>query len=143
MAEQTVLIVEDEEKIADLLRDYLRQEGFATHWIARGDEVADWVRNKSPDLVLLDIMLPGRDGLAVIAELRAFTNVPVILVTARIEEIDRVLGLELGADDYVCKPSVDERWLHGSKPFCGDCWPRPRSLMAVTEESPSIVNGSK
>jgi two-component system response regulator BaeR len=99
-----VLIVEDEPKIAELLRDYLQQSHYATHVIDNGDMVDDWVRNNNPDIVLLDLMLPGKDGLAVCRELRSHTDVPIIMVTARVEEIDRLLGLELGADDYVCKP---------------------------------------
>ncbi len=99
-----VLIVEDEPKIADLLRDYLVQSGYTTTWLADGSEVIDHVRSESPDLVLLDLMLPGKDGLAICKDLRAFSAVPIIIVTARVDEIDRLLGLELGADDYVCKP---------------------------------------
>lgn len=99
-----VLIVEDEPKIAELLRDYMQQSHYATHVIDNGDAVDDWVRNNNPDIVLLDLMLPGKDGLAVCRELRSHTDVPIIMVTARVEEIDRLLGLELGADDYVCKP---------------------------------------
>jgi two-component system response regulator BaeR len=99
-----ILIVEDEPKIAELLRDYLRQSGYGTHWIDNGDAVDTWVRSNNPDLVLLDLMLPGRDGLTVCRELRAHSQVPVIMVTARVDEIDRLLGLELGADDYICKP---------------------------------------
>lgn len=104
MSKQQVLIVEDEEKIAALLRDYLQQDGFDTHWIARGDEVVTWLRDHQPSAILLDIMLPGNDGLSVCQEIRGFSEVPIILVSARVEELDRVLGLELGADDYVCKP---------------------------------------
>lgn len=99
-----VLIVEDEPKLASILADYLASSGFSTHVIGDGREVADWVREHGPALVLLDIMLPGRDGLDVCRELRSFTDVPVVMVTARVEEIDRILGLELGADDYICKP---------------------------------------
>ena len=105
MTRQTqVLIVEDEAKIAELLRDYLEQTGYATHWIDNGDDVDGWIRGNDPDLVLLDLMLPGKDGLTVCRELRQHSQVPVIIVTARVDEIDRLLGLELGADDYVCKP---------------------------------------
>lgn len=99
-----VLIVEDEDKIAEVLRDYLRQHGYATERLARGDVVADWVRANPVDLVLLDVMLPGRGGLEVCRELRAFSDAAIIMVTARVDEIDRLLGLELGADDYICKP---------------------------------------
>lgn len=99
-----VLIVEDERKIADLLRDYLQQSGYDTHWIDNGDDVDGWVRDNAPDVVLLDLMLPGKDGLTVCRELRTHTMIPVIMVTARVDEIDRLIGLELGADDYICKP---------------------------------------
>ena len=99
-----ILIVEDEAKIAELLVDYLQQSSFETHWISRGDEVSDWVRQNSPDLILLDLMLPGIDGISVCKELRMFSEVPIVMVTARVDEIDRLLGLELGADDYICKP---------------------------------------
>jgi len=101
---QTVLIVEDEEKLAALLGDYLRQSGFDPVWIPNGAEVLPRVRESLPDLILLDLMLPGRDGLDVCKEIRTFSEVPIIMITARVEEIDRLLGLELGADDYICKP---------------------------------------
>ncbi len=99
-----ILIVEDEPKIADLLRDYLHQSNYATHCIGHGDIVDEWVRSNSPDLVLLDLMLPGKDGMTICRELRAHSQIPIIIITARVDEIDRLLGLELGADDYVCKP---------------------------------------
>ncbi|AJF07534.1 response regulator [Geoalkalibacter subterraneus] len=100
----TILIVEDERKLAELLSDYLKQAGFSTHILSDGREVAPWVREQAPELVLLDLMLPGRDGMDVCRDLRGFSRVPIIMVTARVEEIDRLLGLELGADDYICKP---------------------------------------
>lgn len=103
MAER-VLIVEDEAKLAGLLRDYLAQEGFEATVLHRGDEVAPWMAAHHADLVLLDLMLPGKSGLQVCKELRATTDVAIIMVTARVDEIDRLLGLELGADDYICKP---------------------------------------
>lgn len=99
-----VLIVEDEEKLAGLLRDYLVKEGYSVSVLHRGDEVENWIRNQGADVVLLDLMLPGKSGLDVCKALRAYSDVPIIMVTARVEEIDRLLGLELGADDYVCKP---------------------------------------
>lgn len=99
-----VLIVEDEPKLASLLSDYLQQAGFAASRLDNGLEVVSWVRENRPDLVLLDLMLPGRDGLEVCKEIRSFSAVPILMVTARVEEIDRLLGLELGADDYICKP---------------------------------------
>ena len=99
-----VLIVEDEVKLAGLLRDYLVQEGFEVTVLHRGDEVEPWVGTHEVDVVLLDLMLPGKSGLEVCKALRAASDVAVIMVTARIDEIDRLLGLELGADDYICKP---------------------------------------
>lgn len=99
-----ILIVEDEEKIAEVLRDYLRQYGYETHHIARGDAVEPWVRDNPVDLVLLDVMLPGMDGMEVCRRLRTFSDAAIIMVTARVDEIDRLLGLGLGADDYICKP---------------------------------------
>jgi two-component system response regulator BaeR len=105
MSEQRILIVEDEPKIAGLLADYLRaMGGYRTEVLARGDAVLAQVRAAPPDLVLLDLMLPGLDGIEVCKQIRAESDVPIIMVTARVEEIDRLLGLELGADDYVCKP---------------------------------------
>ena len=100
----TILIVEDEERLAGLLADYLKAAGFATHQIAEGGPVVDWVRAHAPALILLDLMLPGRDGLEICRDIRRESQVPIIMTTARIEEIDRLLGLELGADDYICKP---------------------------------------
>jgi two-component system response regulator BaeR len=100
----TILIVEDEPKLAQLVRDYLAQAGYTTHCLANGVEVVPWVKRHAPALIVLDLMLPGKDGLEVCRELRAFSPVPIIMVTARVEEIDRLLGLELGADDYICKP---------------------------------------
>ena len=99
-----ILIVEDEPKIASLLADYLQQGGFETHWIASGADVLDWFDRHSVDLVLLDLMLPEKDGITICRELRERSRVPIIMVTARAEEVDRLLGLEIGADDYICKP---------------------------------------
>lgn len=100
-----ILIVEDEPKIASLLQDYLHSHGgFRTGTVHRGDEALARFRQDSPDLVLLDLMLPGLDGIEVCKQIRSESPVPIIMVTARTEEIDRLLGLELGADDYICKP---------------------------------------
>lgn len=100
----TILIVEDEPKLARLLADYLHQAGYATHWLDRGDAVLDWLRAQTPAALLLDLMLPGVDGLTLCRQIRAGSDVPILMVTARVEEVDRLLGLELGADDYICKP---------------------------------------
>lgn len=99
-----VLIAEDETKIATLLADYLANAGLRTVHIADGAEVVAAVQREGPDLVLLDLMLPHQDGFAICREIRRGSAVPIIMLTARVEEIDRLLGLELGADDYVCKP---------------------------------------
>lgn len=99
-----ILIVEDEDKLARLAADYLHNAGFTTEILSHGDAVLPWVKLRTPDLILLDLMLPGTDGLTICREIRRFSRVPIIMVTARIEEIDRLLGLELGADDYICKP---------------------------------------
>lgn len=99
-----VLIVEDEPKLARLLEDYLRAAGFATRCVADGRDVVPAVERRRPDIVLLDLMLPGRNGLEVFKDLRAIADIPVVMVTALVEEVDRLVGLELGADDYVCKP---------------------------------------
>jgi two-component system, OmpR family, response regulator BaeR len=102
---EKILVVEDEVKLAALLRDYLAQDGFDVSVLHRGDEVEPWVGTHEVDLILLDLMLPGKNGLDVCKALRATSReVAIIMVTARVEEIDRLLGLELGADDYICKP---------------------------------------
>jgi two-component system response regulator BaeR len=101
---ERILIVEDEQKLAKLLGDYLVQEGFEVALLHRGDEVEGWMRENRADLVLLDLMLPGKSGLEVCKSIRATSDLPIIMVTARVDEIDRLLGLELGADDYICKP---------------------------------------
>lgn len=101
---QTILIVEDEPKLSQLLQDYLEQSGYTTHCLDNGSDVVPWVRQSPPALIMLDLMLPGTNGMDVCRELRGFSTLPIIIVTARVEEIDRLLGLELGADDYICKP---------------------------------------
>jgi two-component system response regulator BaeR len=99
-----VLIVEDEPKIAALLADYLAASGFRASVLGTGEGAVEWIRTSEPDIVLLDVMLPGSDGFTICRGVRAFSNVPILMVTARVEEIDRLLGLELGADDYIVKP---------------------------------------
>jgi two-component system response regulator BaeR len=99
-----ILIVEDEPRLASLLRDYLHSSHYKTECISDGLKVIPSIRENMPALVLLDVMLPGKDGMEVCREIRGFSKVPIIMVTARVEEIDRLLGLELGADDYICKP---------------------------------------
>jgi two-component system response regulator BaeR len=104
ITQKTILIVEDEAKLASLLSEYLALADYATHIIADGLDVVPWLRAHSADLIVLDLMLPNRDGIELCRDIRQFSNVPIIMTTARIEEIDRLLGLALGADDYICKP---------------------------------------
>jgi DNA-binding response OmpR family regulator len=101
---QRILIVEDETDLAQILAEYLQRDGFVATTIADGLAAMAELRRAPPELLLLDLMLPGMDGISILRELRKTSELPVIMVTARTEEIDRLLGLELGADDYVCKP---------------------------------------
>jgi two-component system response regulator BaeR len=104
MKTQSIVIVEDEVKLAHILRDYFIQAQFQVHCLHHGDEVIDWVKSHQVDALLLDLMLPGKDGMQLCKEIRQFSNLPILMVTAKVEEIDRLLGLEIGADDYICKP---------------------------------------
>lgn len=99
-----VLIVEDEVKIAQLLTDYLQQSSLETIMVHDGNAVLDLVQKHNFDIILLDLMLPGKDGISLCKEIRQFSAVPIIMLTAKVDEIDRLIGLELGADDYICKP---------------------------------------
>lgn len=99
-----ILIVEDEEKIAQIVIDYLEASHYRVSWLSDGAEVIAWQQTHSADLILLDIMLPHKDGIQLCRELREFSHVPIMMLTARVEEVDRILGLEIGADDYMCKP---------------------------------------
>ncbi|HBG9321878.1 response regulator YycF [Listeria monocytogenes] len=104
MAEQKILVVDDEKPIADIVKFNLNKEGFDVYCAYDGDEALELVEEVQPDLILLDIMLPGRDGIEVCREVRKKYDMPIIMVTAKDSEIDKVIGLELGADDYVTKP---------------------------------------
>jgi two-component system response regulator BaeR len=99
-----VLVVEDEPRLARLVADYLRASAMEAAVLDHGDAVLPAVHARMPDLIVLDLMLPGTDGLAICRALRAFSDVPVLMLTARVEEVDRLIGLDAGADDYVCKP---------------------------------------
>lgn len=103
-AQTHVLIVEDEPKIASLLAEYFQAAFWRVSVLDSGALVADWVREHAPDVIVQDVMLPVQNGFDICREVRAFSNVPILMLTARVEEIDRLLGLELGADDYICKP---------------------------------------
>lgn len=102
--ESKVLIVDDDEKLCRLVAEYLEPYGFQIKTLSDGLQVLKTIHKESPDIIILDIMLPGKDGLEVLKEIRAELSVPVIMLTARGEDADRIVGLELGADDYLPKP---------------------------------------
>ncbi|HEV8693421.1 MAG TPA: response regulator [Lysobacter sp.] len=101
---ETILIVEDEADQAAIVADYVTAAGFLAEVIRNGNEALTSVRRATPDLIVLDLTLPGLDGIALCRAVREFSDVSIIMTTARVEEIDRLLGLEVGADDYLCKP---------------------------------------
>jgi two-component system response regulator BaeR len=104
MTPDTILIVEDEPRLAQLVADYLSTSGYPTRILNHGLDVLPAVRQQPPALIVLDLMLPGQDGLSICRELRRFSDLPVIMLTAKVEEVDRLIGLDAGADDYICKP---------------------------------------
>jgi two-component system response regulator BaeR len=99
-----VLVVEDDRKISDLLQNYLRASGYVAEAAHDGRDALRQIERKVPDALILDWMLPGLDGISVCKAVRAFSDVPILMLTARVDEVDRLLGLDTGADDYVCKP---------------------------------------
>lgn len=99
-----ILVVEDEEKLARLEREYLERDGHEVDVLLDGSEAVETALTTHPDLLVLDLMLPGEDGLSICRRVRERSEMPIIMVTARVDEVDRLLGLELGADDYLCKP---------------------------------------
>ena len=103
-AQDHILVVEDEVKIANLLRDYLENADYKVTVLNEGSVAVETIRSQQPNCVLLDVMLPGKSGLDICRETRQFSDVPIMMITARVDEIDRLLGLELRADDYICKP---------------------------------------
>ena len=104
MSNETILVVDDEQRIIDLAQMYLEQEGYAVDSATDGAEAYDHIRADEPDLIVLDLMLPGMDGLEICRRVRADSDVPIIMLTARSDDIDKIVGLELGADDYLTKP---------------------------------------
>ena len=104
MPNAKILIVEDEPKIAELIADFLELDGYQTQIVHDGGVAVATIKEYQPQCVILDLMLPNKDGLSICKETRAFSQVPIIMLTARIDEIDRLKGLKSGADDYVCKP---------------------------------------
>ena len=101
---RTVLIVEDEPELASLLQQFIENAGMNAHIIDNGLEPVDWIKQHTPDIVILDLMLPGKDGIQICQEVRAFSDIPIIMTTAKVDELDRLIGFETGANDYICKP---------------------------------------
>jgi DNA-binding response OmpR family regulator len=104
VSDRTILVVDDERKIRQLVRAYLEKDGYTVIEAAGGREALDKARSRQPDLIVLDVMLPGLDGIEVLRELRTFSNVYVVMLTAKTEEVDKLIGLSVGADDYLSKP---------------------------------------
>ncbi len=123
----TVVLIEDEESIADLVQMYFEQEGFRLVHAADGEKGLDAVRDRDPRVVLLDLGLPGMDGIEVCRRIRAMSDVPVIMLTARDSEIDKIVGLEIGADDYVTKPFSPRELVA-----------RVRAVLRRSEDSPRV-----
>jgi len=143
---QHILIVEDEVKLAKLLQDYLAQSGFSVALIHDGLEVEKWLAENKTDLILLDLMLPGKDGVEICKEIRKTSSLPVIMITAKVDEIDRLLGLELGADDYICKPFSPREVVARVKAVLrradGSEKPADRGLVLDTNTYKATINGN-
>ncbi len=137
MDQTKILLIEDEPDLAAVLLDYLLRDGFDAAVEADGAEGLARIRRAPPDLLLLDLMLPGLDGLSILREVRKTSELPVIMVTARVEEIDRLLGLELGADDYVCKPYSPREVVARVKSVLRRS--RPRQQAAVDPHQPPPI----
>ncbi len=100
----SILLVEDEHKIAEVVQEYLQNQGYEVVHLDDGAQVMPWLSQHAADLVLLDVMLPNVDGLSLCRQIRALYSMPLALLTAKVEEVDRIIGWEMGADDYICKP---------------------------------------
>jgi two-component system response regulator BaeR len=139
-----VLVVEDDIKIADMLLNYLQAQGWRTQHAGDGHAAVRMARSHAPSVMLLDLMLPGLDGMEVCRQVRAFSTVPIIMLTARVDEIDRLIGLETGADDYICKPfsprevaaRVKAQWRRASGQFGSVA---PASGFEVREDARRIL----
>lgn len=143
---QHILIVEDEVKLATLLQDYLIQSDFAVTMIHDGSEVEAWLAGNQTNLVLLDLMLPGKSGVEICKDIRKHSKLPVIMITAKVDEIDRLLGLELGADDYICKPFSPREVVARVKAVLrrsdDSNKPADRGLILDTDTYKATINGS-
>lgn len=139
-----ILIVEDEIHLADLLSDYLTAGGYDTHKIHRGDEVLPWLACNPVAAILLDIMLPGLDGIEICKQIRTTNDTPILMTTAKVEEIDRLIGLELGADDYICKPYSPREVVARVKTVLRRCEQPARTNTAIelfVDRCQVVVNG--
>lgn len=126
-----VLLIDDDGKLRKLLREYLEENGFQVLTLADGSECLDKIRTESPDIVILDILLPGKDGLEILREIRMNYSIPIIMLTAKGEDTDRIVGLELGADDYLAKPFNPRELLARMKAV----------LRRVVDEKTGVVEG--
>jgi len=133
--QEKIMVVDDEEHIVELVELYLGEEGFLVESAADGDEAVEKFARLKPDLVVLDIMLPGMDGLDVLRHIRKSSQVPVIMLTARESEVDKVVGLELGADDYLTKPFSPRELVARVKAVLR------RARAPLAEEEPVITRG--
>ena len=145
-----IAIVEDEPKLVALLNDYLVNEGFITRHYSNGSEALQQLQSSLPDLILLDLMLPGTDGLTICREIRKTSQVPIIILTARVDEIDRLLGLEIGADDYICKPFSPREVIARVKAVLRRAAPETRNSLAsdtgnlkISEHTAQMMYGEK
>ena len=134
-----IYIVEDDKNISEIESFSLKNAGHETKEFADGKSFSRELMDKKPDLILLDLMLPGTDGLTLCREIRRFSDIPIVMVTAKIEEIDRLLGLEIGADDYICKPYSPREVVARVKTILRRCKPQ-RELQQQDAESPLIID---
>lgn len=132
-----ILLVEDDVSLAQWIQEYLLQHGYQVVHIERGDEALESFKQHEPDIVLLDVMLPGMDGVQVCRELRILSNLPIIMLTARSDELDEVIGLEVGANDYVTKPVRPRALLARIKGFLRT----HREAQTIDEVGDSLVFG--
>ncbi len=132
-----ILVVEDEPALAALVADYLRAAGWQARVLHDGAQALADIRRAPPDLLVLDLMLPGLDGLSVCRALRGFSELPVVMVTARVEEVDRLMGLDVGADDYVCKPFSPRELVARVRALLRRARPAPRTPALVEVDEPA------
>lgn len=137
MVPKKILIVEDEADLAALICDYATAHGFAAQVIHNGAAALAHLKTQPVDFLILDLMLPDLDGLSLCRELRTFSSIPVIMVTAKVEEIDRILGLEIGADDYLCKPFSPRELMARIKTILKRTEPSISVSVSVSQASPT------